>query len=239
MTTETSARAEAQQHAGEVKDTVQEQTGRVTGTAAEQTREVAQDALDRAKDLGGELRTTVSRETGEQRDRIVEAIRGFAGELDAMSSGSEQSGLAAQATSTVADGIRRFADSVDGSTGTDLTDSLRSFARRKPVTFLAGAALAGVVVGRFVRGAQAGEPGTGSRPVPAGSGSPAFSGYTPEPAAARRPIGSGYTPGDTGTSVGAARPAVVPEPLPPQGDRELGEVHLLGTDDPAYPQGRV
>jgi len=170
MTTETSARAEAERHAGELKDTVKEQGSRVTGTAADQTKEVAQDALDRAKSLGGELRTTVGRETGEQRDRLVGVIRDFASELDEMSSGSGQTGFAAQATSTVAEQVRRFADSIDGSTGQDLASSVRSFARRKPVTFLAGAAVAGIVVGRFVRGVQAGEPDSGRSGYRTGTG---------------------------------------------------------------------
>jgi hypothetical protein len=252
MTTHTSARAEAERHAGEVKDTVKEQGGRVTGTAADQTREVAQDALDRAKSLGGELRTTVGRETGQQRDRLVEAIRGFASELDDMSRGGEQSGFAAQATSTVAQQVRRFADSIDGSTGQDLAGSVRAYAGRRPVTFLAGAALAGVVVGRFVRGVQAGAPESGSTGqadtdrstgvIVAGTGP----GHGPTGG-----YGGGLTDsagyGGTGSAYGAGDPL---EGRPDSGsvldrglegelepDRGLGEVRVIGTD-PVYTEER-
>jgi hypothetical protein len=74
-------------------------------------------------------------------------------ELREMADGGRQSGPASEVARQAADRADRFADWLAAREPGDLLDEVRSFARRRPGAFLAGAALAGVVVGRLTRGA--------------------------------------------------------------------------------------
>ena len=64
----------------------------------------------------------------------------------------QRSGMASDAAREVANRARSFGQQLDGREPAELLDDLRSFARRRPGMFLAGAAIAGVVVGRVLRG---------------------------------------------------------------------------------------
>ena len=66
----------------------------------------------------------------------------------------QRSGLASDAAREVANRVRSFGQQLDGREPTELLDDLRSFARRRPGMFLAGSVIAGVVVGRFLRGSR-------------------------------------------------------------------------------------
>ena len=66
----------------------------------------------------------------------------------------QRSGLASDAAREVARRARSFGQQLDGREPTELLDDLRSFARRRPGMFLAGSVVAGVVVGRFLRGSR-------------------------------------------------------------------------------------
>jgi hypothetical protein len=82
----------------------------------------------------------------------------------------------------------------------DVLAELRRFARRRPFAFLAGAALAGVVVGRLSRGLMAAN--NDSTTVGSGSAAPARAVTTPAPEPVEPAEYSG--PGSAGVPVGAS-----------------------------------
>lgn len=156
MTTQTSAQSDAQtvkERAASVGGTVQDQTGQVAGTAKEQAVEVAQEAKAQARDLLGELKSQVSQQTGTQRDRLVEILREFGDELENMAESGGRSGAATEVVRQVAQRLRDVQNYFEG--GSNLGEDVRSFARRRPGTFLLGCAAIGVIAGRATRGAAA------------------------------------------------------------------------------------
>jgi hypothetical protein len=143
----------AQAKAGEVAGTAQERAADVAGTAKDQALEVAQEAQRQARDLLGEFRGQIQQQTQQQRDRLVEMLREFEDELQNMAQAGGRSGAATEVVRQVADrlgGIRSYLEN-----GSNPLDDVRSFARRRPGTFLFVAAAAGVLAGRATRGAAA------------------------------------------------------------------------------------
>jgi hypothetical protein len=136
---------------------------KVAGVAAEEAQNVAGEAKDQVRHLMDETRGQVQEQATTQRDRLVDTLRTFGDDLDAMASRGGTSGLAAQVARQAADRARSFGSSLDGREPSDLLDDLRGLARRRPGMFLLGALAAGVVAGRLARGATAdSSAGTGS-----------------------------------------------------------------------------
>ena len=134
------------------QDSAAEQAKHAASVAQDEAKQVAADVRDQARGLLTETRTQVEDQSRTQRDRLVETIRTFSDDLDGMA--EQRSGLASDAAREVANRVRSFGQQLDGREPTELLDDLRSFARRRPGTFLAGSVIAGVVVGRFLRGSR-------------------------------------------------------------------------------------
>jgi hypothetical protein len=120
--------------------------------AQDEVKQVASDVRDQARGLLTETRTQVEDQSRTQRDRLVETIRTFSDDLDGMA--EQRGGLASDAAREVANRARSFGQQLDGREPAELLDDLRSFDRRRPGVFLAGSVIAGVVVGRFLRGSR-------------------------------------------------------------------------------------
>jgi len=134
------------------QDSAAEQAKHAASVAQAEAKQVAADVRDQARGLLTETRTQVEDQSRTQRDRLVETIRTFSDDLDGMA--EQRSGLASDAAREVANRVRSFGQQLDGREPTELLDDLRSFARRRPGMFLAGSVIAGVVVGRFLRGSR-------------------------------------------------------------------------------------
>ena len=134
------------------QDSTAEQAKHAASVAQDEAKQVAADVRDQARGLLTETRTQVEDQSRTQRDRLVETIRTFSDDLDGMA--EQRSGLASDAAREVANRVRSFGQQLDGREPTELLDDLRSFARRRPGMFLAGSVIAGVVVGRFLRGSR-------------------------------------------------------------------------------------
>ncbi len=134
------------------QDSAAEQAKHAASVAQDEAKQVAADVRDQARGLLTETRTQVEDQSRTQRDRLVETIRTFSDDLDGMA--EQRSGLASDAAREVANRVRSFGQQLDGREPTELLDDLRSFARRRPGMFLAGSVIAGVVVGRFLRGSR-------------------------------------------------------------------------------------
>ena len=227
----------------EVKDTVTEQGSQVAGTAKseaqnvagtakDQAQQVVGEATQQARDLAGELRTQVQEQTSVQRDRLVSTLQDIGEELRQMADGSDRSGLASELARQAADRVQGLTGYVQNSQGGDLLEDVRNYARRRPGTFLLGAAVAGVLAGRLTRGAKAasssGSSG-GSAQAYAGGTTGGYSGYT----------APGYAPGAayTGGTTGETYPGETYTGATSPGTSGEYSRHIDPSADPLYTEG--
>lgn len=127
----------------------------VAQTAADKAKDVAQETTKQARDLLGEARGQVKQQAGDQHRALVDNLRALADELSSMTNANEQGGVATELVGQVGQRVQGAANWLDGREPGELLDEVRSFARRRPGTFLLGAAVAGVVAGRLTRGVAA------------------------------------------------------------------------------------
>ncbi|MBQ1029406.1 hypothetical protein KBX26_05200 [Micromonospora sp. C97] len=83
------------------------------------------------------------------------------------------SGLAGQVVRRAADAAQQAAGWLDERQPGEVLDEVRTYARRHPATFLAGAAVAGLLVGRLTRGLTAPTSANGQGGGASGAPSPA------------------------------------------------------------------
>ncbi|WP_066038848.1 CsbD family protein [Herbiconiux solani] len=176
----------AKQAAGDVKDTATEQAGHVAGTAKDEAKNVAREAKSQAKDLYAQTQSELKEQAGVQQQRVASGLRSIGDELSNMASNSESQGLATDLVRQVSDRAGSAASWLDSRDPGSLLNEGKSYARRKPGTFIAVAAIAGVVAGRLTRSlAQASadekDADTASTPATTTAGAPASA---PAPAAA-------------------------------------------------------
>ncbi len=178
--TSSSTKDAAKNEAKNVQAAATDSARQVAGTAQEQANKVVSDVRDQTRQLADETRTQLSSQVVDQRDRAVGGLRSLGDELRGMSDQGGQSGLGTQLAREGADLTHKVADFIEQREPAQLLDEIRGYARRSPGTFLIGAAVAGVVVGRLTRGAIAANksdeaaassgPDNGARPVALGSG---------------------------------------------------------------------
>ncbi|MCU1537098.1 MAG: hypothetical protein JWP82_1449, partial [Humibacillus sp.] len=145
----------------------------VTADAAESGKKVAGTAASEVKDVVGEARTQLSshlhqvkgqatEQASGQSDRAVQGMHTLSDELRQMASSSGSSGIATDLAGQAADRVQSIAGWLEQRQPSEVLDEVRSYARRRPGTFLAGAALLGLIGGRLTRGLTAGSDDTAS-----------------------------------------------------------------------------
>jgi hypothetical protein len=133
--------------------------------AREQAQEVVAEVKTQARDLAGELKAQVHDQSVSQRDRLAQTLRQFGDDLDEMNRSTTSSGLASDLAGQAASKARELSTFLKDHEPGDLIEEIRAFARRRPGTFLVGAAIAGVIAGRLTRGAVvSGSAGTSGGP---------------------------------------------------------------------------
>lgn len=191
-------------NSGGTTDTAKEQAGRVGESAKQAGTEVAQttkeqaanvvgEAKQQARDLVGEARGQVRQQAGDQKSRAVQGLQGISDELEQMA--GQGSGITAEVARQASTRARDLARYVDQHEPSDLLEQVRTYARRRPVVFLAGAALAGVLTGRLTRGIASAQSDSGSgTPAlpPAEPRTDTYAAY--EPPAVEPAYGTGYDP---------------------------------------------
>src|SRR6478735_5100814 len=173
--------ASAGQAVGQIKDVVTEQAGAITAEAGRQ-----------AKQLLGQARSELTEQAAQQQQRVAGGLHSLADELDGMVDGSAQEGVATDLARMGADKARDVAQWLDGRDPGSLIEEVRSYARRRPGTYLAIALGAGLLAGRLTRGLTA--PSTDSS---ADQASRPLAG--PEPIAAPPPVLDDFRPTPTPT----------------------------------------
>lgn len=145
----------AKNEAAEVKSTAVDAGQQVAGVAKDEAKNVVGETQQQAKDLVRQALGEASTQVSGQQQKAASLLQSYADELGSMASASSESGpvtdLAHQASRKVGEIGHWLEDREPG----QVLDELRSFARRRPVAFLVGAALAGVVAGRLTRGLAA------------------------------------------------------------------------------------
>ena len=154
----------AKEHAQEAAEAVQARTGEVAGhakeatqgvatTAVEQAGNVKQETVRQARNLMSEAGSQVSTQAGEQTQRMTGLLRELADELHQMAS-SGNGGYASELAYQASERAHQAAGYLEGRQPGDLLDDVRHYARRRPGTFLVGAALLGLAAGRLGRGVK-------------------------------------------------------------------------------------
>src|SRR6478672_11763790 len=145
----------AKHQASEVADTAKQAGAQVADTVKEQAGQVTAEAKNQAKRLLSQAQSELSEQAAGTQQRVSEGLHALADELSGMARNSEQDGVATDLARQAADKARLAAGWLaDRDPGT-LLDEVRSFARRKPGTYLAIALGAGVLAGRLTRGLTA------------------------------------------------------------------------------------
>ena len=174
MTAPEQVASTAQQQAGAVAGTAKEQAAsvastatsaasEVTGTAKEQVGTVVGETVAQAKDLTSQVKEQATQQVKSQTEFAAGALRDLSKQL----SEGDTSGMVGTVLTEVGNRVQSFADVLEEKGPAGLLDDVRRFARRSPGSFLLGAALAGLVTGRLVKGLQGPQE---QLALPAGSG---------------------------------------------------------------------
>jgi hypothetical protein len=133
----------------------------VAQEAAVQSKHVAAEAGRQARDLVGEASAQVRQQAGAQQKRAADGLRAIGTQLQSMATKSEQDGVAKEMVYRASDAAQRGADWLERREPGEMVAKVRDYARHHPGAFLAGAAVAGLLVGRLTRGLTAGGDGLG------------------------------------------------------------------------------
>lgn len=191
----------AKQEAGEVAGTAKEAGQQVAESTKEQVGEVTAEAGRQARQLVDQVRTEVTDQAAFQQQRVAGGIRSLADELAGMAGHSEQDGPATDLARQAADRLHDVARWLDDREPGRVLDEVRSFARRRPGTYLAIAAGAGVLAGRLTRGLTAPQESTDTANGPT--------------ATHRVSVGSNGSAALGGTELAAAVAVAHPPAVPP------------------------
>jgi hypothetical protein len=124
----------------------------VAATAKEQAGQVAGEAKGQAKEVLNQARQEVKDQVSSQHQRAAGGLHSLAQELEGMASGNQTSGMANDLAQQASSKVREIARWLESREPADLLEEARRFARQRPGTFLAAAAVAGLVGGRLTRG---------------------------------------------------------------------------------------
>lgn len=199
----------ARQEGQHVQDTARYAASNVKDTAASRGQEIKGQARRHARGIADDAQRQLRGHAQEETQRAGAALGTAGDQLRALADGRvDEAGVFGTYVEAAADAVTRWADTIQDRGLDGLLDDLRSFGRRRPGMFLAGALAAGIVAGRFGRNA--------AQEVAEGDGSsPDDTARTPQPAgstgtggdrvaredAAWRPTGGLVDAGDRGQPV--------------------------------------
>lgn len=197
---------------GSAGDAAREAKAGVADVAQEakaQVAEVAHTATDHLQATLGDMRGDLRQQASQQTDRAGAGLRRLSEQLQALTRGDvDQAGPVADYARQLEGRVRHMAERVEHQGFDGVVSDLRSFARRRPGAFLAGAAAAGFMAGRMLRSST----GAGSQQSNGSNGS---SGYGRPPGGYRMADVDHVDPVPAaGVPASRAVPSSVP-PVPP------------------------
>ena len=140
------ATGEAKAVAGDAK----EQAQQVAGSAKEQAGKVASEATGQAKQLFGQATGELKEQAGAQQQKAAEGLHAVSRQLTSMADSSD-SGLAQDLVRNLSGRAHGVASWLEGRDPGTLLDDVKQYAARKPGTFIAVAAVSGLLAGRVVK----------------------------------------------------------------------------------------
>jgi hypothetical protein len=146
----------AKTEAANVKDTAVGAATDVKEVARGEVAHVAEEAKYQTRNLVDQTRYELQGLVRNQQSNLASKLNGWASELGSMASKSDESGPMTDLAQEASRRVGGFSHWLDNHEPADLLYEVKRFARRRPGTFLALAAAAGVVAGRLTRGAVAG-----------------------------------------------------------------------------------
>ncbi|MET0783341.1 hypothetical protein [Orlajensenia leifsoniae] len=135
-----------------VKDQVVDSGKNVAATAKDEAAGVLQEAKSQASDLFGQVTSELREQAATQQTRAAAGLKSLGDDLDQMSQASS-GGLAAELVSQASSRAGSISTWLDGHDPESLLDEVKNFARRRPGTFIAVAAVVGLLAGRITRSA--------------------------------------------------------------------------------------
>jgi hypothetical protein len=148
------AAQDAKARAADVGGHATEAAHDVASTAADQAQNVKQETVRQARNLVSEATGQLSSQAGSQTRRISGNLRDLGNELHQMAGAGADGGTASELAHQAAERAHQLAGYLEGREPTEILEDLRSYARRRPGAFLAGAAALGLVAGRVGRGVK-------------------------------------------------------------------------------------
>ncbi|MCU1617962.1 MAG: hypothetical protein JWO98_5502 [Frankiales bacterium] len=142
---------EAKEQAGQLKDQVAASGGQVAGTAKAEAGKVASEAKVQAKDLLAQTQSELKDQAATQQKRVASGLRSVSEELGNMADSSSGGGVAADLVQQAATRAGSIAGWLEDRDPGSVLREVRSYASRKPGTFIAVAAIAGLVAGRLTK----------------------------------------------------------------------------------------
>jgi hypothetical protein len=142
----------AKDEARGLKDKATESGGQLLGEAKSEAAAVTQEARRQLGDLWGQARTEVSGQVGTQQSRLAGGLTSVGDQLTQMAGSTGEQNIATDIAREIGDRVTAAGRWLDEHGPDEALDEVRSFARRRPGTFLLIAAGAGVVLGRLTRG---------------------------------------------------------------------------------------
>lgn len=154
-------------------------------TAKEQASEVAHEATNQARALLDQARQQLTEQGSSQQEKAASGLRSLADELTGMVEGQGAgNGLASDLAQQASTRVRDAASWLEARQPGDVLEEVRSFARRRPGTFLLSAAALGLAGGRLTRGLAADASDDGVQPTDNGAHGATEPNSTPHPALA-------------------------------------------------------
>jgi ElaB/YqjD/DUF883 family membrane-anchored ribosome-binding protein len=145
----------AAEQAGKVGDTATHAAGQVADVTKDEVGKVAAETKKQAKDLLTDARSQLTEQASEQQARVADGLRSISDELTQMATASDADGVATDLVRQAASRAGNVATWLDDRDPGSLLEEVRSYARRKPGTFIALAAAAGILAGRLTRSVAA------------------------------------------------------------------------------------
>jgi hypothetical protein len=156
-------RQQAREQAAKVGHEAAQSGGQVARKAAGQGRQVVDETGRQARNLVGQASEQLQQQAEAQQKRAADSLRSLGAELQSMASQSEQHGIASDMVRRASGAAEKAAGWLEQREPSDLLNEVRGYARQRPGVFLAGAVVAGLLLGRLTRNAAAAGHETGSQ----------------------------------------------------------------------------
>lgn len=140
---------DGQMAAHDLADSVKEQAQDASETIKHKASALVDDVKDKAKDVAAGAREMAGQKAEAAKDTLADEGHRFAGTLRSAASDHGET-VQGRVLDVMAGGVESVADSIRGRSFGSLFSDLQAFARRNPGAFVAGAAVAGFALARFV-----------------------------------------------------------------------------------------